>query len=135
MIARDLMETEVVAALEDESASDLTDRFAQAHVHGAPVIDRQGRLVGMVSLEDILIGGMSGSADAGPGDAASSPEVREIMTSPAISADEETPVEDLCRMMWRFRIHHIPIVDGDRVSGMVSSLDVCRAVAERKLTD
>ncbi len=28
-----------------------------------------------------------------------------IMTSPAISADEETPVADLCRIMWNLRIH------------------------------
>jgi CBS domain-containing protein len=33
-------------------------------------------------------------------------------------------------MMWGMRIHHVPIVDHGRVLGIVSSLDLVRAVAE-----
>jgi CBS domain-containing protein len=52
------------------------------------------------------------------------------MTSPAVCATEETDVVELCQMMWGMRIHHIPIVLEGRVTGIVSSLDLARAVAE-----
>ena len=54
--------------------------------------------------------------------------VSAIMTSPAISAKEQTPVSELCNVMWNLKIHRVPIVRGGRVTGLVSSLDLCRAI-------
>ena len=54
--------------------------------------------------------------------------VRAIMTSPAISAEEATPITDLCNVMWNLRIHRVPIVRGGKVTGLVSSMDLCRAI-------
>jgi CBS domain-containing protein len=56
-----------------------------------------------------------------------------IMTSPAISAEEDTPVIDLCRIMWSLRIHRVPILRKGKVTGLVSSMDLCRAVLEGKI--
>jgi CBS domain-containing protein len=54
--------------------------------------------------------------------------VRAIMTSPAISAEEETPITDLCNVMWSLRIHRVPVVRGGKVTGLISSMDLCRAI-------
>lgn len=59
--------------------------------------------------------------------------VSAIMTSPAISAEETTPVADLCRIMWSLRIHRIPILKKAKVTGLVSSMDLCRAILEGKI--
>jgi len=59
--------------------------------------------------------------------------VSTIMTSPAISAEEDTPVVDLCRIMWSLRIHRVPILRNGKVTGLVSSMDLCRAVLEGKI--
>ena len=59
--------------------------------------------------------------------------VSTIMTSPAISAEEDTPVTDLCRIMWSLRIHRVPILKKGKVTGLVSSMDLCRAVLEGKI--
>ena len=56
--------------------------------------------------------------------------VSAIMTSPAISADEETPLADLCRIMWNLRIHRLPILREGKVTGLVSSMDLCRAILD-----
>ena len=130
MRARELMNTEVVTIREDSHVDLLCDLFQVAHVHGVPVLDAGGDLVGMVSEEDVIFGTM------GLPDGLELPQdgggvrVRDIMTSPAVCATEETDVVELCRMMWGMRIHHIPIVLEGRVTGMVSSLDLARAVAE-----
>ena len=59
--------------------------------------------------------------------------VSAIMTSPAISAEEDTPVTDLCRIMWSLRIHRVPILRKGKVTGLVSSMDLCSGVLEGKI--
>jgi CBS domain-containing protein len=110
----------------------LCDLFQVAHVHGVPVLNARGELVGIVSEEDVIFGTM-GLPEAAPplsGNGGGGVRVRDIMTSPAVCATEETDVVELCQMMWGMRIHHIPIVLEGRVTGIVSSLDLARAVAE-----
>ena len=57
------------------------------------------------------------------------------MTAPAVSAGEDAHITDVCRLMWQLRIHHLPIVRSGRVTGMISSLDVCRVMAGEALPD
>ncbi len=137
MIARDVMQTSLVTVGEQDTAARVVDLFQEMHVHSAPVVDARGQLVGMVSQEDILIGSMSVANR--PVDLESdrtglaSTLVKDIMTAPAIHATAETSVRDLGRMMWRFRIHHIPIVRSQKnleVIGIVSALDLCRMIAD-----
>jgi CBS domain-containing protein len=128
MLAKDLMQGTIVTVGEDATIEQLCDLLQAAHVNGLPVLGRDGELVGIVSEEDVLYGTM-GLPDGG----GTQTRVRDIMTSPAVCATEETDVEELCRMMWGMRIHHIPIVREGRVTGMVSSLDLARAVVEGAL--
>lgn len=140
MLVRDLMEREVLTIHGDLTISDVCDLFQRARVHGAPVVDAAGKLLGFVSQEDLLFGSMgrapARAAKKGAGarsrkaEKPSEPRVRDIMTAPAVSAGEDVEVVDLCRMMWTLRIHHVPIVRRGRVTGMVSTMVLCRAVAE-----
>jgi CBS domain-containing protein len=54
--------------------------------------------------------------------------VSAVMTSPAIAADEDTPILEICRIMWNLQIHRIPILKRGKVTGLVSSMDLCRAI-------
>ena len=127
LLARDVMGTGVVKVRADLPVGDLVDLFQQEHVHGAPVVDEADELVGFVSQEDVLFG-MMGTA-GGESDPADGPRVGDIMTSPAVFATEQTSLADVCRLMWQLRIHHVPIVRQGKLTGLVSSLDVSRAVA------
>ena len=69
----------------------------------------------------------------GPADPILTLRVRDVMTSPAVCADEETDIADLCRLMWSMRINRVPIVRDGRVAGVVSSMDLCHAVCEGTL--
>jgi CBS domain-containing protein len=135
MRAKDLMQREVVTVRADVPLFELADMLQQAHIHGAPVVSDDGALVGFVSQEDVLFGNMTGPPGSPEGDdGTSTPEfvtrVGDIMTAPAVTATEETDVRDLCRLMWRLRLHHIPIVRDEKVMGIVSSLDLCRVIAD-----
>ncbi len=177
LLARDLMTATPVTVSEQTTVGQLCDLLQEKNINGAPVVDRHGRLVGVVTQEDIIYGAM-GHPKYAAGDAARAPRaegkrrgkrvvailrqralkeapipspragekpfwsdqhrppdpmempVSAIMTSPAISADEETPLADLCRIMWNLRIHRLPILREGKVTGLVSSMDLCRAILD-----
>ena len=128
MLAKDLMNTDVVTIREDASVSHLCDVMQAAHANGLPVLNGEGELVGVVTEDDILYGTMGVFDKNG-----SAILVRDIMTSPAVCATEDTDVVELSRMLSGMRIHRIPILVEGRVTGVVTALDVVRAVAEGSL--
>lgn len=130
MLAKSLMHADVETVREDVPVGDLCDILQAAHVNGLPVLNAEGDLVGIVTEQDVLYGTMGG--DDG-GDGVSPLLVRDIMTSPAVCATEDTDVVELCNLMWGMRIHRIPIVCEGHVVGMVSALDLVRAIAEGAL--
>lgn len=126
MRVEELMSADVLTVDEAMPVGRLLDLMTAAHVQAAPVVDADGSLVGIVAQEDILVGGLG----FGGGDVPSDLTVADIMTSPAMSVTAEAGIEAVARMMWKFRIHHVPVIeDGSAVIGIVSSLDFCRHVA------
>jgi CBS domain-containing protein len=129
MRAKDLMNTDVVTIRDDAPVAQLCDVMQVAHANGLPVLNADGELVGIVTEDDILYGTM------GVFDKNGSPVlVRDIMTSPAICASEETDIVELARMLCGMRIHRVPILLDGRVTGVVTALDVVRAVADGALS-
>lgn len=138
MRAKDLMHSPVVTVRQDASVADLCDLMQQAHVNGVPVVDDEGDVVGVVTEEDVIYGTMGSEGPEGRmrgGGPASSDGlyVRDIMTSPAVCAGEEADIVEICRLMWRMRIHRVPIVLEGKPVGIVSALDLVRAVAEGEI--
>jgi CBS domain-containing protein len=135
MLVRDLMRRDIQTISQDESVTTLMDIIVGQHIHGVPVIDDSGLLVGVVTQQDLVFATMTKEGADGPtlhsgvAEEAKRLTVREIMTSPAFSADEDTDVRSLCRMMFKLRIHRVPITEDGKLTGIVSSLDVCGAVA------
>ena len=129
MIAKDLMQVEVITVQADTPLEDVLDLLMQEHISGAPVLDGDGFLVGVISQVDVFFGGrtrpvLNDSATSEP----RLTRVKDVMTSPPICASEDTPVHDMAEMMCKLHIHRLPVVNKGRLSGMVSSIDICRAM-------
>src|SRR6267143_788125 len=141
MRAGDIMTKDVATVTADTGIEDLCDLFRERKITGAPVVDAEGRLVGIVSKDDVVFRGRGDGPEA-----RQAPDIRSlfssgfvgfnaggdgpttvglIMTRTVISAPEDTSVEELCRIMWDKRIHRIPIVRGPVLVGIVSALDIC----------
>ena len=128
MKAKELMQREVVTIHEGDSVETLMEVLVREHIHGLPVVDGSGKLVGVVTQQDVFFSSMTrGSSE--PSEAADALRVRDIMTAPAVSVTDTTEVRVLCELMHRLRIHLVPIVRKDKLVGIVSSLDVCGAIA------
>lgn len=149
MRAADLMTRDVVTVKPETSVDDLCDLFRDRKITGVPVVDGEGRLVGIVSKDDVIfrrrgagdrtrqetdIKALFSSGFVGFAHSSGNGVIRvvDIMTRQVLSAPEETGVADLCRLMWEKRVHRIPIVRGDVLVGIVSALDICRSVMDGK---
>lgn len=112
MEARDIMSKEVIVLTPDMDVQEAADLLVRYRIHGAPVVDAAGMLVGMVSLVD-LVGKPGGT-------------VRDIMTPDPVVAMEDTPVEELAQLMLDEMVRRVPIVRGGQVVGIVSASDIVR---------
>jgi len=155
LTAADIMVSDVITIRASTTIEELAELFQIHNINGAPVVDDDGLLIGIVTEDDIVVGGMGltdeeldglddepeTSDPAGEAQSAadsdkeetSVPEVRqvgEIMTPNPIAVEEDVPVEELCNLMWNLKIHRIPIVSKGKVLGIVSTIDLCRLVAQ-----
>jgi CBS domain-containing protein len=107
-------------------AAALMDR---RHVHGLPVVDHTGALVGVLSQTDLNRARSTEYLWANwPGLA-----VRHLMTSPAITIHRSTPLIVAARRMEQHQIHRLVVVeDGDDCSpiGVLSMTDLIHALAD-----
>jgi CBS domain-containing protein len=129
MKAKDLMQTDLMTVRESDSVDDLLQVLVDRHIHGAPVVNDDDELVGVVTQQDLFFGTMTHASQGKGGVPGAGLKVGEIMTAPAVSASEDTDVRSLCELMHRLRIHRVPIVRGRTLTGLVSSLDVCALIA------
>jgi len=132
MRVREIMRTEIVTVRTDTSVAELVDVLQAGHAHGCPVLDAEHRLVGFVSQEDVLFGSL-GRPPLEDGEETAR-RVEHVMTSPAIQAHADAELRDVAEMMWRFGIRHLPLVEENRLVGIVSALDFARLFADGTLT-
>jgi CBS domain-containing protein len=108
--AREIMSKDVVAVVPGMPLAEAADLLMHYRIHGAPVVDDAGQLVGMLSLVDLA--GRIGR------------NVRDIMASQPLSAPEDAPIEEVAAMMLEQMVRRVPIVRGGRVVGIVSASDI-----------
>src|SRR3984893_12194228 len=88
------------------------------HDIGAVLVIERDRLVGILSERDCVR--KLELRDR----AAASAQVRDIMTSKVLSVRPDQTVEECRKIMGDARIRHLPVVDGERVVGVLSSKDI-----------
>ena len=149
--ARDIMKRNVFKLEPSSTIEDAVTAFTEMHISGAPVVDRSGKLIGVVSQTDPVrneressprvaeVPGYFKGLDGGvlpKGFQVEAPDytrVKDIMTPWTLSAYENTPIEELAKTMLRRHIHRIIIVKKDgKMAGIVTSLDLLRAVLSVK---
>jgi CBS domain-containing protein len=92
-----------------------------AHNVGAVVVTRGERLAGILSERDCVRRVMLEQLAAG------TTRVSEVMTAPVTSVRTQDSVERCMRIMTDQRVRHLPVVEGERVVGMISVGDVVKA--------
>jgi predicted transcriptional regulator len=146
MIAKEIMQKKVIAVGPDMTLREAAKLFHESKISGAPVVDPAGKLMGVLSQTDLArhrVRGLAGLKDkegsfwvpeqaagmAGLTERSSATiKVSEVMTKVVFSAPEDMPVRDLMRMMVREKIHRIVITNDGKLSGILTTMDMLRAV-------
>jgi CBS domain-containing protein len=101
-------------------------RLMAEHSVGALLVMQGEQLIGVVSERDyarkVILKGRSSNET----------EVRQIMSAPVLTVNADQSVHDCMRIMTEKRIRHLPVVDGERVVGVLSIGDLVRAVLEEQ---
>lgn len=109
----------------DDSVLDAIRRMAEKHV-GALLVMEGDALVGIVSERDyarkIILRNRS-SRDT---------PVREVMSSPVITVTPSATLDECMRTVTERRVRHLPVVEGDRVVGVLSIGDLVKAVIDEQ---
>ncbi len=124
----DVMQRRVLALWAEDTMAQAGEKLLGNCHSGAPVVDRQGSCVGVLSAVDFVKRGVqNGHQDHSLSDPAE--RVETYMTADVCSIDSDATLIDAAREMCRRHVHRLPVVDKQRrLSGMLSSLDVVAAV-------
>lgn len=142
MIIRELMRSDIATVTPETSWKEAAELFFARHVSAAPVVDDQGRLVGILSEKDLFRGLFPSFRDwiqtpesyldfsvmEHRAAEAATKTVREVMSTRVLTAGPETPILKVGALMVSSGIHHIPVVENDALIGMVGRGDIYRAI-------
>lgn len=147
MTAKEIMKSEVITISEDASVQELAALLAKKKISGAPVVDDQKRVVGIVSEGDLvsqdadihfphyieLLGNIiyleSVKKYEERLEKAAASSVRDIMTTEVLTVQKEAELHEIATLMTEHNVNRLPVLDGDVLVGIITRGDVVRAMA------
>jgi CBS domain-containing protein len=149
MKAADVMRHKVVTVTPETAVAEAARIMLDHAVSGLPVVDGKGTLVGMVTEGDLLRRAETGTERRrphwlefvlGPGRLAADyvhahgRKVAEVMTRAVVAVAPDTPLEEVVRQMERHRIKRLPVIEHDRIVGIVSRASLLPVLAHLAAT-
>lgn len=148
LTAKDIMTKDVITVKKDTGVSELADILTKNRISGAPVVDDSGRLLGVVTESDLVeqskslhlptvftildsviflesakhfekeLKKMTGA------------KVEDVYTEKPVAVGPDAPIREIATIMAEKKVYTIPVVDGDKLVGIIGKADVVRASAK-----
>ncbi len=141
---KDVMTTQVVAVKLGASFKEMAAQLRQSRVSAFPVIDDDGKVIGVVSEADLLAkevlnadhtGTITAMLHRREQEKADGVTARELMTHPAVTVTPEDSVEQAARLMYTLQVKRLPVIDHSGcLVGIITRSDVL-AVFDRSDSD
>ena len=116
---------EVITTSPAASIAGAIDALAKHRIGALVVVDQGHRIAGIISERDIV------KAIAEKGEQVLSVPLSTVMTRSVVTCSESETVNDVMGRMTRGRFRHLPVVENDRLTGIISIGDVVRARIEQ----
>lgn len=144
MKAHDVMVSPVITVKPNASVREVAKIFIDRRISAVPVVDDQGRLVGIISEGDLLHRSEAGTERkrsswlllltgndtlAAEYVRAHARKVADVMTRNVITAAPDTPLHEIASLLEKNAIKRVPIVKDGQVVGLVSRANLIQAVA------
>ena len=144
---KDVMTEKLITFTPDTPVKEAAKTLSKAKIDGAPVVDADGRLIGLVSEGDLimqdvrlhfptyiqLLDGyiyLPGSLGRFEEDfkKAVGAKVGDVMSTDVVTIDEHATLEDAATLMVDKDVGLLPVMSGDRLIGVISKGDLVRAI-------
>lgn len=132
MFVGDRMSRPVISVSPEMPINDALAMFKKEHIRRAPVI-KDGKLAGIVSERDLLNASPSSATTLSIWEMnylISKVKVKNVMSRKVITVNRDTPIEEAARIMADKKIGGMPVVDGERVVGMITETDLFKVFLE-----
>jgi CBS domain-containing protein len=147
LTAKEIMTVAVITVKPEMTINQLAKLFSDHDISGVPVLDAEDRLIGMVTENDLIrkekklhIPTVVTLFDAVIYLERSKPfedelrslaatQVSDIYTQNPITIEENTPLDEIASLMVEKEIHHLPVVRGKKLVGIVGKKDIIHAIA------
>lgn len=144
MYARDVMVSPVITVTPSTTVKEVAELLLEKQISAAPVIDNQGKLVGIVSEGDLLHRAEAGTQrhrswwlqgllgdDVLAADfiRAHARNVSDVMTKRVVTASPQTPLHEIASLMEKNAIKRVPVLENGQLVGIVSRANLIQAVA------
>ncbi|MDD3151154.1 MAG: CBS domain-containing protein [Candidatus Gastranaerophilales bacterium] len=138
---KDIMTTDLITVKENQKLKEIIDIFGQNSILGAPVIDEEGCLTGIISISDILKTRQVQSFYHAPfirdlefkflHDNKDSLEqkVFSIMTQNLFTVEPDYTIEKMAKIMHDNKVHRLLVVEYKKLVGIVSTFDLLKLLA------
>ncbi|MFZ5447534.1 MAG: CBS domain-containing protein [Thermodesulfobacteriota bacterium] len=145
--ARDIMTTEILTVAPETSISELSKLLENRKIGGVPVVDKGGRLVGVITQSDLVE--RARDLELPPAinildfhiylqipshlfhkvEKMLGTTVGDCMTANPVTVAPETPISKVAALMAKQKVHTIPVVEGEKLVGIIGKMDLVRAMA------
>jgi CBS domain-containing protein len=146
LVAREIMTTKIITVTPETAVSELAQILATANIGGAPVVDEEGRLLGVVTESDLIdqtkkvhiptvvaildsliflerpdkmekdIRKIAGTV------------VGDIYSKSPVTVSEETPLDEIATIMAKKHVHTLPVMRGEQLVGVIGKGDIIRTL-------
>jgi len=144
--ARDIMTKNVITVTPDTEITHAAKLLLENHFNGLPVVDESGKLIGIICQDDLIVqqkrlplpslftffDGLipltSYRSLEKEVEKIVATTVSQAMTTDPITIDPDASLEDIATLMVNNNIHTLPVLDRDRLVGVIGKEDVLRTL-------
>jgi len=146
MLAKDIMTTEVFTVKPDISIHDLAQVFVEKNISGVPVVDEQGKLLGIAreegvifqdkkahlpTLINITVGFLTFGVKKFEDEVKkiTATKVADILEKDIVTLSSDMSLEDVATIMIEKEAYYCPVVDDGKLVGIITKKDIVRTIA------
>jgi CBS domain-containing protein len=116
---KDVMTTNVRSCAPNDKVASAAKLMAQENVGPIPVVDG-GRIVGLITDRDIVVRVVAEGKDP------KTTTINEVASKDLVTVSPNEDLDDALKMMAERQVRRLPVVEGDRLVGIVAQADIAR---------
>lgn len=128
MTARQIMTEGAECVSESDSLVDAARKMRDLDVGALPICGTDDQLKGMISDRDIAVRAVAEQIDL-------TTPVSSFAQGKPVTIGADDSVDEALRTMSKHKVRRLPVIDGDRLVGIVSQADIARSLDDSKTGD